>query len=152
MVYNMSEQHVSIYTDGSCLGNPGAGGWGVILIYKGIEKALSGGEKDTTNNRMELRAAIEGLRALKRPCLVDIYTDSQYVRRGILEWIENWKARGWKTADKKPVKNEDLWKELDTECQRHIVSWHWVKGHAENELNNRVDALAVSASKKIISE
>jgi ribonuclease HI len=144
----MSEA-VTIYTDGACSGNPGPGGWGAILIYKGSEKELSGGEALTTNNRMELTAAIEGLNALKRPCRVELYTDSQYVRQGITEWISAWKARGWKTADKKPVKNEDLWRRLEEAASRHEVRWHWVKGHAGDPLNVRVDALAVDACRSI---
>ncbi len=136
---------VTIYTDGACSGNPGPGGWGAILIYKGVEKELSGGEAHTTNNRMELTAAIEGLRALKRRCAVDIYTDSQYVRQGITQWMHGWKRNGWKTSDKKPVKNEDLWQLLDSMAQQHDVDWHWVKGHADNPLNERADQLAVAA-------
>ena len=140
----MSER-VTIYTDGACSGNPGPGGWAALLIYSGREKELSGGEPVTTNNRMELTAAIMALEALTRPCTVDLFTDSQYVRQGITEWLRNWKARGWRTADKKPVKNEDLWRRLDEARTRHQVVWHWVRGHADNPLNNRVDALAVAA-------
>ena len=140
----MSER-VTIYTDGACSGNPGPGGWGAILVYKGAEKELSGGEALTTNNRMELMAAIEALNALKRPSAVDLFTDSQYVRQGITAWMRNWKARGWRTADNKPVKNEDLWRLLDEARNRHEVHWHWVKGHAEDPMNVRVDALAVAA-------
>ncbi len=136
---------VVIYTDGACSGNPGPGGWGAILIFNGVERELSGGEALTTNNRMEMRAAIEGLNALKRPCAVDLYTDSQYVMQGITNWMLNWKRRGWKTADNKPVKNEELWRALDDAASRHQVKWHWVKGHADDPLNNRVDALAVAA-------
>ncbi len=136
---------VVIYTDGACSGNPGPGGWGAILLFKGKEKELSGGEALTTNNRMELQAAIEGLNALTRPCTVDLFTDSQYVRHGITEWLRNWKARGWRTADKKPVKNEDLWRRLDEARTRHQVVWHWVRGHADDPLNHRVDELAVAA-------
>lgn len=139
------ERRVRIYTDGACSGNPGPGGWGAILIYGGAEKELSGGEAHTTNNRMEILAAIESLEALKRPCRVDLFTDSQYLRQGVTEWIHGWKARGWRTADKKPVKNEDLWRRLDAARGRHEVAWHWVKGHASDPLNNRVDALAVAA-------
>ncbi|GEO13055.1 ribonuclease HI [Microvirga aerophila] len=142
----MSEpERVTIYTDGACSGNPGPGGWGAILSFKGTEKEVSGGEAHTTNNRMEIRAAIEGLNALKRPCIVDLYTDSQYVRQGITSWMSNWKRRGWRTADNKPVKNEDLWRELDEAASRHKVSWHWVKGHADDPINIRVDELAVAA-------
>jgi len=142
----MSEDgKVKIYTDGACSGNPGPGGWGAILIFGDTQKELSGGEAHTTNNRMEILAAIESLEALKRPCRVDLFTDSQYLRQGITSWIHNWKARGWRTADKKPVKNEDLWRRIDTANARHEVAWHWVKGHASDPLNNRVDALAVAA-------
>ncbi len=140
----MSER-VTIYTDGACSGNPGPGGWAALLIYGGREKELSGGEPLTTNNRMELTAAIMALEALTRPCTVDLFTDSQYVRHGITEWLRNWKARGWRTADKKPVKNEDLWRRLDEARTRHEVVWHWVRGHADDPLNHRVDALAVAA-------
>jgi ribonuclease HI len=140
----MSER-VTVYTDGACSGNPGPGGWGAILVYKGAEKELSGGEALTTNNRMELIAAIEALNALKRPSAVDLFTDSQYVRQGITAWMRNWKARGWRTADNKPVKNEDLWRLLDEARNRHEVRWHWVKGHADDPMNVRVDALAVAA-------
>jgi ribonuclease HI len=140
----MSER-VTIYTDGACSGNPGPGGWGALLIFGGREKELSGGETLTTNNRMELTAAIMALEGLTRPCTVDLFTDSQYVRDGITKWLRNWKARGWRTADKKPVKNEDLWRRLDEARTRHQVVWHWVRGHADDPLNHRVDALAVAA-------
>jgi ribonuclease HI len=140
----MSER-VTIYTDGACSGNPGPGGWAALLIYDGREKELSGGEPATTNNRMELTAAIMALEALTRPCTVDLFTDSQYVRHGITQWLRNWKTRGWRTADKKPVKNEDLWRRLDEARTRHEVKWHWVRGHADDPLNHRVDALAVAA-------
>lgn len=133
---------VTIYTDGACSGNPGPGGWGAILIARGHERELKGGTPDTTNNRMEMMAAIEALEALKRPCRVELYTDSQYLRQGITEWISGWKARGWRTADKKPVKNEDLWRRLDAARARHEVQWRWVKGHAGHPLNERADALA----------
>lgn len=136
---------VRIYTDGACSGNPGPGGWGALLLYGDRERAISGGEAHTTNNRMELRAAIEALEVLKRPCRVDLFTDSQYLRQGVTAWIHGWKARGWLTADRKPVKNEDLWRRIDAARQRHAVVWHWVKGHASDPLNNRVDALAVAA-------
>jgi ribonuclease HI len=135
-------KHVTIYTDGACSGNPGPGGWGALLIYGDHEKELCGGESPTTNNRMELLAAIKGLEALKDACDVAIYTDSQYVRQGITSWIHNWKANGWKTAAKKPVKNADLWQALDKEEQRHQVTWHWVKGHAGDPGNERADSLA----------
>src|SRR5262245_59902238 len=135
-------ERVTIHTDGACSGNPGPGGWGVLLSFKGRERELSGGEPLTTNNRMELTAAINALEALTRSCAVDLYTDSQYVRSGITEWLRGWKARGWKTADKKPVKNEDLWRRLDEASARHDVTWHWVRGHAGDPSNERVDALA----------
>ncbi len=133
---------VIIYTDGACSGNPGPGGWGAILMSKGREREIMGGEAHTTNNRMELTAAIRALEALNRPCMVELHTDSQYVRQGITEWLAGWKARGWRTADKKPVKNEDLWRELDAARARHEVTWRWVKGHAGDPLNERADALA----------
>ena len=136
------ENKISIWTDGACSGNPGPGGWGAVLISGEHEKDLKGGEADTTNNRMELTAAIEALDALKRPSVVDIHTDSQYVKGGITGWIHGWKRNGWKTADKKPVKNIDLWQRLDAALQRHTVTWHWVKGHAGNEANERADQLA----------
>lgn len=138
----MSVEPVIIYTDGACSGNPGPGGWGAILIYKGVEKELSGGEFDTTNNRMELMAAIESLNALKRPSTVTLYTDSVYVRDGITKWIDNWKKRGWKTAAKKLVKNAELWQLLDAARDRHTVDWRWLKGHAGDEMNERADELA----------
>ncbi|MGE7198220.1 ribonuclease HI [Brevundimonas naejangsanensis] len=135
--------HVIIHTDGACKGNPGPGGWGAILqTGGGHEKELWGGEALTTNNRMELMAAIMALETLKRPCRVDLHTDSKYVMQGVTEWIRGWKARGWKTADKKPVKNEDLWRRLDEARNRHEVKWHWVKGHAGHALNERADGLA----------
>lgn len=133
---------VEIFTDGACRGNPGPGGWGVVLRSGKAEKSLHGGEPDTTNNRMELTAAIEGLRALKRPCQVVVTTDSQYVRKGITEWLPNWKRNGWKTSARKPVKNDDLWKALDHEVERHQVAWHWVKGHSGHPENERADQLA----------
>lgn len=135
-------KHVEIFTDGACRGNPGPGGWGALLRYQGVEKEFYGGEKDTTNNRMELTAAIEGLRAVKDSCDIRLTTDSQYVRRGITEWLVNWKARGWKTASKKPVKNVDLWQALDEQAARHSVSWHWVKGHSGHRENELADQLA----------
>ncbi|MDZ4363337.1 ribonuclease HI [Brevundimonas sp.] len=134
--------HVIIHTDGACKGNPGPGGWGAILQAGGKTKEMCGGEPLTTNNRMELMAAIQALEALTRPCRIDLHTDSKYVMDGITSWIHGWKARGWKTADKKPVKNDDLWKRLDTARSRHDVKWHWVKGHAGHELNERADQLA----------
>lgn len=133
---------VSIFTDGACSGNPGPGGWGAILRWASHEKELSGGEPHTTNNRMELLAAISALEALKRPCSIDLHTDSQYLRQGITQWIHNWKKNGWRTADKKPVKNADLWQRLEAAIARHEVRWHWVKGHAGHELNERADVLA----------
>ncbi len=133
---------VTIHTDGACKGNPGPGGWGAILQASGKTKELCGGEPLTTNNRMELTAAIMALEALTRPCKIDLHTDSKYVMDGITGWIHGWKARGWKTADKKPVKNDDLWKRLDIARARHEVKWHWVKGHAGHELNERADQLA----------
>jgi ribonuclease HI len=133
---------VVIYTDGACSGNPGPGGWGAILMYGEKEKELSGGEPATTNNRMELMAAIRALEALNKPCKVELHTDSQYVMKGVTEWMRSWKARGWKTADKKPVKNEDLWRRLDEARLRHDVDWRWVKGHNGHEHNERADALA----------
>lgn len=136
---------MKIYTDGACSGNPGPGGWGAVLIYGKTEKDLSGGEAETTNNRMEMMAAIQALRALKTPCQVELYTDSTYVLKGITEWLPSWKARGWKTADKKPVKNADLWQELEAETMRHHMSWKWVKGHDGDEMNERADQLAVAA-------
>ena len=136
------EARVGIWTDGACSGNPGPGGWGAILVMGPARKELCGGEADTTNNRMELTAAIRALDALTRPCAVDLNTDSQYVKDGLTSWIHGWKKRGWLTADKKPVKNVDLWKLLDAAVQRHQVAWHWIKGHAGNEMNERADALA----------
>ena len=133
---------VAIWTDGACSGNPGPGGWGAILTFNGVEKEFSGGEALTTNNRMELLAAISALEALTRACAVDLHTDSQYVRQGVTGWIHNWKRNGWRTADKKPVKNDDLWKRLDEAAARHEVEWHWVKGHAGDPMNERADALA----------
>jgi ribonuclease HI len=133
---------VIVYTDGACKGNPGPGGWGALLIAGDHRKELYGGESPTTNNRMELTAAIEALAALKRPCRVQLYTDSQYVRLGITEWLPQWKRRGWKTADKKPVKNDDLWKKLESQIERHEVHWHWVRGHAGDPGNERADQLA----------
>ena len=133
---------VVIHTDGACSGNPGPGGWGAVLHYSSAEKELWGGEIQTTNNRMELMAAIQALEALKRPCRVELHTDSQYVMKGISEWIHGWKRRGWKTADKKPVKNDDLWMRLDAARLRHEVDWRWVKGHAGHEFNERADELA----------
>jgi ribonuclease HI len=136
---------VEIYTDGACRGNPGAGGWAALLRRGGHEKEIHGAEPHTTNNRMELTAVIRALEALKRPVEARVYTDSEYVRRGITEWLASWKARGWRTADKKPVKNQDLWEELDRLAASHRIEWHWVPGHAGVEGNERVDRLANEA-------
>ncbi|MFC5066687.1 ribonuclease HI [Flaviflagellibacter deserti] len=133
---------VQIWTDGACSGNPGPGGWGAILRYGESDKELRGGEALTTNNRMELLAAIRALEALTRPCAVDVHTDSQYLRGGVTGWLQGWKRNGWKTADKKQVKNQDLWQELDKLIARHDVAWHWVKGHAGHDENERADELA----------
>jgi len=133
---------VELFTDGACKGNPGPGGWGALLRYGEHERELFGGENNTTNNRMELMAAIEGLNALKRPCEVALTTDSQYVKQGINQWLEGWKRNGWKTASRQPVKNKDLWQALDAACERHQVEWHWVKGHAGHDGNERADQLA----------
>jgi len=141
-----------MYTDGACRGNPGPGGWGVILSYRDRDKNLSGYDPDTTNNRMELTAAIEGLRALKRTCDIDLYTDSKYVIQGINGWIENWKTNGWKTAAKKPVKNADLWQLLHQQDKNHRVNWHWVKGHAGIKGNELADALANEAIDQAIGK
>ena len=141
----MSEPHVVIHTDGACSGNPGPGGWGAILEFGDHSKELKGGESHTTNNRMELLAAISALEALKRPCLVDVHTDSQYLRTGITTWINQWKRNGWRTADRKPVKNVDLWQRLDGLLERHRVRWHWLRGHAGHALNERADELAREA-------
>ena len=137
----MSER-ITIYTDGACSGNPGPGGWGAILVHGSKRKEMCGGERDTTNNRMELMAAIQSLQALKRACAVDLYTDSAYVKNGITGWIFGWKRNGWKTADRKPVKNTDLWQTLDDLTRQHEIAWHWVKGHAGHPENERADELA----------
>jgi ribonuclease HI len=139
---NAARPIVSIFTDGACSGNPGPGGWGAILRWAGHERELSGGEPHTTNNRMELLAAISALESLKRPCSVDLHTDSQYLRQGITGWIQGWKRNGWRTADRKPVKNIDLWQRLDAAVARHDIRWHWVRGHAGDALNERADELA----------
>jgi len=138
----MADDSVEIYADGACRGNPGPGGWGVLLRTGAHERTLHGGEPATTNNRMELVAVIRALESLTRRCRVQLYTDSQYVQKGITQWIHNWKRRGWRTADKKPVKNIDLWQQLDALASAHDVSWHWVKGHAGHDGNERADALA----------
>jgi ribonuclease HI len=135
-------RRVTIFTDGACSGNPGPGGWGAILTFNGHEKELSGGEAQTTNNRMELMAAISALEALTRPCDIDLWTDSEYLRGGIMSWMKGWKKNGWKTADKKPVKNVELWQRLDEAAAQHNIEWHWVKGHAGHEMNERADELA----------
>ncbi|KTD06438.1 ribonuclease HI [Legionella gratiana] len=140
---------VEIYTDGACKGNPGPGGWGVLLRYKGQEKTLHGGEVHTTNNRMELMAAIKGLEALKRSCTVDLYTDSQYLRQGMMDWLPNWKMKGWRNSKKEPVKNADLWMLLDELASRHQINWHWVKGHSGHLENELVDALANQAIEEL---
>ena len=137
--------HITIYTDGACSGNPGPGGWAALLKFGQHEKELFGSEPETTNNRMELTAAFEALKALKEPCQIDFYTDSEYLKKGINEWIVNWKRKGWKTAAKKAVKNQDLWKALDEVIQEHQINWHWVRGHAGNKYNERVDKLAREA-------
>ena len=137
-----ASNRVEIFTDGACSGNPGPGGWGAILRFRGQSRELSGGEADTTNNRMELLAAIAALEALTRPCAVDLYTDSNYLRGGITQWVNGWVRNGWKTADKKPVKNVDLWQRLIAARDRHDVAWHWVKGHAGHDENERADELA----------
>ncbi len=141
---------VEMFTDGACKGNPGPGGWGVLLRYKDHEKELSGAETATTNNRMELKAVIEGLKSLRRKCHVVVTTDSVYVKSGMTEWIKNWKKRGWKTSTKKPVKNADLWRLLDTEVARHDVEWHWVKGHSGHRENEIADDLANQAVARLM--
>ena len=143
---------VEVFTDGACRGNPGPGGWGVILRYEGRERELHGGELETTNNRMELTAAIEALKALNKSSRVDVYTDSTYVRDGITKWLARWQVRGWRTAAKKPVKNQDLWMELADLAERHDVSWHWVKGHAGHPGNERADELANYGLDQILTE
>jgi len=140
----LTKERVQIFTDGACSGNPGPGGWGVVLRWKGTEKEMSGGERETTNNRMEMMAAIKALESLKRTVPVDLYTDSTYVRDGITKWLPGWKSNGWKTAAKKPVKNQDLWERLDAALQDHDIAWHWVKGHAGHPENERADELARS--------
>jgi ribonuclease HI len=142
-------KHVEINTDGACLGNPGPGGWGALLRYGSTERELAGGETDTTNNRMELMAAIAALEALSSPCLVTLHTDSQYVQKGIGEWLPNWVRRGWKTAGGEPVKNKDLWERLLAAATPHKVSWRWVRGHAGNVDNERVDKLARAAAERV---
>ena len=145
----MTEKIVTLYTDGACKGNPGPGGWGVVMEYGDHRKELCGGDPETTNNRMELMAAIQGLSALKSRCVVDLYTDSVYVKDGITKWVSNWKKNGWKTAAKKPVSNQDLWQQLDFVTNEHDVRWHWVKGHAGNPDNERADALARQGAQEL---
>ena len=144
----MSE--VVVYTDGACRGNPGPGGWGVLLKAGERERELSGGERDTTNNRMEMTAAIEALRALRRPCEVALFTDSEYLRKGITEWLPRWRERGWRTASRKPVKNADLWRVLDELAAQHSIDWHWVKGHSGDPGNERADALANQGLEQVL--
>ena len=142
---------VHIFSDGACRGNPGPGGWGTLLRFNGTEKELYGAEAETTNNRMELMGAIIGLETLTRPCHVVVTTDSQYVKNGITQWIENWKKKDWKTANKKPVKNKDLWQRLDEACQAHQIKWEWVKGHSGHDENERVDQLANKAIDELLA-
>ncbi|MDE0841267.1 MAG: ribonuclease HI [Porticoccaceae bacterium] len=144
-------QHVEIFTDGACRGNPGPGGWGVLMRHDGTEKSLCGGELETTNNRMELTAVIEALTALKRPCNVILSSDSTYVLKGIQEWLPNWKKRNWKTAAKKPVKNVDLWRQLDDRIQGHQIDWRWVKGHSGHRENELADQLANRGTDEVLS-
>jgi len=139
---SLTAKRVKIHTDGACSGNPGPGGWGAILAWNDHEREIKGGEPRTTNNRMELTAAIAALETLKRPCAVDLYTDSQYLRNGVTSWVAVWRRNGWRTADKKPVKNVDLWERLDRLLAQHDVHWHWVKGHSGHDLNERADRLA----------
>lgn len=146
-----SEKRVRIFADGACKGNPGPGGWGAILRFGDSEKEIFGGEPATTNNRMELRAVIEALTLLTRTCVIEVYTDSAYVQKGISEWIHGWKRNGWRTADKKPVKNDDLWRVLDQLAAKHDIEWHWVKGHAGHPENERADALANRGVAQIMS-
>lgn len=149
--WEQNPNKVEIFSDGACRGNPGPGGWGVLLRWNGHERKLYGGERETTNNRMELTGAIKGLKALKRPCHVEITTDSEYVRKGITQWLSDWKRRNWKTSSKKTVKNLDLWQELDRETQRHKITWHWVKGHSGHPENEIADELANRGIDGVIS-
>ncbi len=145
-----SASTVQIYSDGGCRGNPGPGGWGVLLRYQSVEKSYYGAEAHTTNNRMELMGAIKGLEALKKPCTVELYTDSQYVRKGMSEWIINWKKKGWKNSQKEPVKNMDLWQQLDALAAQHSITWHWVKGHSGHPENEMADELANRAIDELL--
>lgn len=145
----MSKSKIQLYTDGSCLGNPGPGGWAALLRYKTTEKMFSGGQLDTTNNQMELTAAIQGLKALTKPCDIQLYTDSKYVLEGYTKWMAGWKNRGWKKSDKKPVLNQELWRQLDEQGKQHNIEWHWVKGHSGHAENERVDELARLEAEKI---
>lgn len=147
----IDDQKIEMFTDGACRGNPGPGGWGVMLRFNSTEKELFGGEAQTTNNRMELMAAIRGMEALTKPCSVVLTTDSQYVMKGITEWMENWKRRGWKTAAKKPVKNVDLWQRLSSALEKHEVEWQWVRGHTGHPENERADALANRGIDELVS-
>ncbi len=149
---SVEKKHVALFTDGACRGNPGPGGWGVLMRYGDKEKELYGSESHTTNNRMELMAAIEGFKHLKRACVVELTTDSQYLRLGITQWLANWKKRQWKTASNKPVKNQDLWEALDREVSRHEVTWHWVKGHNGHPENTRADILANRAIDELLKK
>ena len=151
MIPLSNKKRIEIFTDGACSGNPGPGGWGAILRYKQVEKELSGGSRQTTNNRMELTAVVEALRALKEPCRVDLYTDSKYLKDGITSWIRNWKRNGWKTSTRQPVKNQDLWEALDEVVQEHEIEWHWIKGHAGHVENERCDELARKAIRQVSS-
>lgn len=144
-----SKRRVQVFTDGACLGNPGAGGWAALLGWGEVEKMLTGSERDSTNNRMELMAAIAGLEALTRPCTVDLTTDSQYVKRGVQEWMPRWRRNGWMTAAKKPVKNKDLWQRIDVALEPHDVTWHWVRGHSGHPQNERVDQAARHAAEAV---
>lgn len=150
MTEDADGSRVEIYTDGACRGNPGPGGWAALLRYRGTERTLSGSEPMTTNNRMELMAAIRALETLTRPCRIDLTTDSEYVRKGIVEWLPGWKRRGWRTAARQPVKNADLWKRLDAAARPHDVQWHWVRGHSGHPDNERVDRLAVRAIDELL--
>lgn len=145
-------KHITIYTDGACRGNPGPGGWGALLLYGTHKKILSGAETNTTNNRMELTGALQALIALREPCKIDIYTDSQYVQKGITEWMPAWKKRNWKKSDKTEVKNADLWQQLDDACRRHTIKWHWVKGHNGHPENEMADMIANQAIDELLNK